>query len=300
MQIELLITKLNEVFNNRELALVIWVFVVIILLFKNGKMRSSLFDVLKAALNIKLIVLYILMMLYTTLIVYGLYFVGFWEIFLLKDTIIWFIFTAIISVFRAIDKADDLTYFKVIIKDNIKFILLFEFIVNFYTFSLPIELILVPVLFFVTIFVSFLDIMPEYQDEKYVPVKKFFNFINIILGIYIVLNSIILAINDLNNLQTIDTLKSLLLPSILSLLFMGFIYFFVLWSAYEQIFIRIKFGEKKSKRLIAYAKLKILLACNINFNKAKRFWRSSGLRIISIKNKADVIEVIKHFSNKEV
>ncbi|SFC75817.1 hypothetical protein [Clostridium uliginosum] len=299
--IRLAFQKLNitKILNNRELALSIWLMIFIIYLIVNKNTRSSVWSLIKVIFDKKLTMLYICMMIYTSFIVYILYRIDFWKVSLLKDTIIWFLFTGVITAFQAIDKAENITYFKKVFLDNFKFILIFQFIVNFYTFSLIGELILIPVSTIIIVCICILNVLPEFQNEKSKPVKKLFKCINTLLGLYIIINSIVLAFKDIKNLETIDTFKSILLPIILSTTFILFIFLFALWAGYEQIFIRIQFGEKKSRRLIIYIKIKVFLLCHFNFNRVKSFWRTSGFRVLNATNKSDVLKAIIEYKEQE-
>lgn len=281
-----------QVFNNRELGLAIWIFIFVICIIANKNLYEPALDVVRIVFCCKFIVIYICMLLYSTIMVYFLFRLGFWDLSLLKKTIMWFFFTAIISAFRAIGKAKDFSYFKTVLKDYIKITILLEFLINTYTFSLIGELILIPVLFIITSFNTVLDKSPEFQNEKSEPVKKLFWGINILLSLYIIINAFSMALTDLENLGTISNLKKMFLSPILSILFLGFIYAFALWASYEEIFVRIGFGETKSKSLIRYIKLRIITICCINLRKVNSFWRICGLKIMGISNKADAVEIL--------
>lgn len=288
-------TNIYKVFNNRELALAFWMLMVAIYCFSTKKIRIPLLAVVKIAFCRKFIIAYLCMSAYTGLIVYVLYAIGFWDVTLFKDTMMWFLFTGIISAFRAVDKAKDFNYFKTIVKDYIKIILLLEFIVNFYTFSFLGELVFIPFIIILTMCCFYLDVSPEFQNEKSEPIKKLFRFINIIIGVFIICHAILLAINDFDTLQSINTLQCILLPPILSTAFLGFIYLFALWISYEQIFVRIEFGEEKSKKLIAYIKFKIILLCKFNLSRVDHFGTICRLELMNIKSKTDVIEVLSTY-----
>lgn len=279
--------------NNRELALGIWITVFIAFVLINKKTRSSLADVIKIAFCAKFVAVYFSMLIYLITIIYILYLSGFWDINLLKDTIIWFLFTGIISGFKGIE-ARDFEYFKARIKDYIKVTLVIEFIVHSYPLSLFGELLLIPIITTLIIFITYLDSSSDFQDEKYNIVKKIFRFLNLALGIYILFSATSSAFGDIDNLSSANSVKSLILSPILSITFLGFVYIFAVVCKYEEIFVRIPFGEKKSKSLIAYIKLKIITQCHINLNKISRFWRPNALSILNIKNKAEAIEIFKN------
>lgn len=267
-------------------------FIVALYCFSNKKIRIPLLAVVKIAFCRKFLIAYLCMSAYIGLIVYVLYIIGFWDITLFKDTMMWFFFTGVISAFRAVDKAKDFNYFKTIAKDYIKIILLLEFIVNFYTFSFVGELVFIPFIIIFTMCCAYLDVSSEFQNEKSEPIKKLFRFINIMVGLFIIFHAILLAMNDIDTLQSVNTLRSILLAPILSTTFLGFIYLFALWISYEQIFVRIGLGENNSKKLIAYIKFKIILLCKLNLSRVNHFWTICRLKILNIKSKDDALEVL--------
>lgn len=278
-------------FTNRQLALGTWSLLFIIYIFLYKKTRLPAFNVIRLSLNPKFIIMYIIMGLYTCAIVYLLHFIGFWDTSLLAKTIMWVLFTGIVSVFRAIEKAKDIGYFKTIFKDYVKIAIVLEFIVNKYTFSYFAEFILMLIIFFVTACKTMLAILPEYQNAKSEPVKKLFNWLNFALGSCIILNAIVLFALDFENLGTLGNLRKLLLSPVLSIAFIGCVYLFALWSSYEQVFIRIGFGTLKSKRLITYIKIKIVLLCRLDLGKVNRFWRICGVNVLNISNVDETVEV---------
>ncbi len=283
--------------NNRELALGIWLIICIVLVLASKKIRGSVLNLIKIAFCAKFVAVYFTMLIYLMTTIYILYLAGLWDLSLLKDTIIWFFFTGVVSGFKGIE-AKDFHYFKARIKDYIKATLVIEFIIHSYPFSLFGELLLLPTITTLLIFMTFLDNSPEFQVEKYTIVKKMFRFLNLALSIYIIFSAMSAAFWDLNNLRSANSIKSLVLPPILSVTFLGYIYFFALFCKYEEIFVRISFGEKKSKSLIAYIKIRIIAQCHINLNKVSNFWRPNALNILNIKNKEEAVAFFKSIDKK--
>ena len=81
-----------NLFNNREIATAIWLLVIFILMLFKRDIRKSLLDVIKAFFKIKILSSIFLMIAYTTGIVFVLYQINFWNISLLKDTVVWVFF----------------------------------------------------------------------------------------------------------------------------------------------------------------------------------------------------------------
>ncbi len=135
------------IFNNREISLGIWLIITLLIVVSKKKNRKYLGNIFKILLNKKIILLILISVIYTTSIVISLYYIHFWNISLLKDTIIWFCFSGLVINFKYVidlKKDDNLT--KRVILDNIKAVIILEFILNIYSFPLYIEIFLLPVI----------------------------------------------------------------------------------------------------------------------------------------------------------
>ena len=205
------------------------------------------------------------MIAYTAGIVFVLYQINFWNISLLKDTVVWFCFTAIVLCVNLVTSETDQNLFRKVIVDTIKIVIIIEFIVNAYTFSLVVELVLIPVVTFIVI----LEVFAK-TDEKNSSVAKLMNGLLIIIGIVILIFVISNVVSDYKNFVSLDTLRKFLLPPLLTILFLPFIYFIVLFSTYEQLFVQLNLGYEKSKKLKRYAKREIIKHCLLSLKKVKK------------------------------
>lgn len=257
-----------NLFNNREIATAIWLLVIFILMLFNRVIRKSFLDVFKKAFfDIKILSSIFFMIAYTAGIVFVLYQINFWNISLLKDTVVWFCFTAIVMCFNLVTSETDQNLFRKVIVDTIKIVIIIEFIVNTYTFSLVGELVLIPVVTFIVI----LGVVAK-TDEKNSSVAKLTNGLLIIIGIVILIFVISNVVSDYKNFVSLDTLRNFLLPPLLTSLFLLSIYFIVSSSTYEQLFVQLNLGgyEKKSKKLKRYAKREIIKHCLLSLKKVKK------------------------------
>ena len=146
-----------EIFSNREIALFIWVIILILFLFSKKDTRHSLKGLVKAFFAKKLITLFVLMVLYVFGIVLILYKLTFWKGDLMKDTVFWFLSVASIMFFN-INKVESKQYFKNHIYETIKWTIILEFVMNFYTFTLPTELFLLPFIILVSATKTFAEV----------------------------------------------------------------------------------------------------------------------------------------------
>ena len=280
---------MDKIFNNREIATAIWVFAFFFLLLIKKEIRTSFLNFIKALFQRKILFILFFIILYFTVITTTLYYIRFWNITLLKDSIEWLLFTGILICFNTITASKDEKIFRKIIKENITLIIILEFIINTYTFPLLVELLLIPLL---TIIILSGEVAKT--NPKYNPVEKLMNNLQVILGMIILFSVIYKTIADFENFWNINTLKSFLLPPILTVLFLPFTYLVVLYSKYELLFSKLDIGEGKSIELKNYAKKKIFKCFFLSLNKVNKVLNSESIHdLINIKSKEDVDKLVR-------
>lgn len=131
------------------------------------------------------------------------YKVGLWNVAFLKDTIIWTLSFGFVSLVN-INKVNDTKYFKNVFFDAIKWTIAIEFVVNFFTFSLTKEIILVPTIVFSAMMQAFASFDPKHKQVETL-MKNFLMY----FSIFVFLFSLYKTIEKHSELFTVDNLKSL-------------------------------------------------------------------------------------------
>ncbi len=273
-----------EIFNNREIAIFIWFIVVAIYVFRIEKVRESFNGIIKTVASVKIIIPLILLAIYIGVVSHYLSRIGLWNYTLLKDTIFWFFTAGLVTMFKYVTAQKGKIPIKELLLDNLKFIVILEFVMNTYTFALWGELLVVP---FVTIVVSmnaFAEATKKNQD-----VTKFLGIVQSIIGLVLLSYVLYRAVIDYQVLGTIDALRSFLLPIILSTAIIPIVYLMAVYSNYESIFIGFKFGSEKSKGFIYYCKLMIFLKCGFS---TRRISKLVPLDLMHLQNKDDIKEIL--------
>lgn len=252
--------KLLTIFSTRELSILIWISIGLIAIMFSSKMREGLGGVLKILFGTTILAILTALIVYVSLILFLLYKLELWNFSLLKDTLFWFFTTALVLLFN-INKAKTSGYFKNIIKENIKWAIAVEFIVNFYTFSLLKELVLVPSM----IFLASIQAVAS-TDKKNIQVSKLLGNILSFIGILLIAFIVYKTFTNYQEILTFHTLFSFLLPPFLTVLLIPFLYLLAIYMNYEELFVRIKFltNDNKRKQLL---KREILLVANINLSR---------------------------------
>jgi hypothetical protein len=257
------LSKLQEIFNNREISLLIWLGIFIIFVLTQKSMRNTLVDVVKLLFGKYFLAIYLTLGIYLFGIFSLLKAIGLWTSADIKDSIFWLFSVAFVLVF-SLNKAKDRKYFKEILIDTIKVIAILEFVINFYNFSLVTELILLPVLIFIVMLQAVAGL-----DSKNAQVAKLLTNLMAIFGFGLLIYSIYQLANGYTDFFKLGTLHSFILPIILTILFLPYLYCLSLYSIYESYFIRLDFMTVK-KGKVKKVKKYIRRRAHININRLNR------------------------------
>ena len=276
--------------NNREIATAIWLAVFFLWALSIKEFRHSIPGLLKTFFNGTIIIPLLAMLLYIVFMIMAFKKVGFWDVSATKDTILWTLGSAFATYFSLNKVAQDSTYFKNAILDNIKFVLILEFVVNLYSFSLPVELIVIPIVSFIVMANVLAKSKPEYKQ-----VRKLFNFILGVFGLYFLAFTFREIVLDFQDFASLKNLRDFFLPPLFSIALLPFIYLMALFMQYKTFFIRIDFANRNPD-VERYAKRKVLVACHINLATLNKVSKKAGYP--KVNDKKDVLEWFKKEGNK--
>ncbi|WP_428025530.1 hypothetical protein [Arcobacter sp.] len=255
--------------NNREIATGIILLSFLIFAIYKSTDKKSLFSsfglVVKSLFEKHIFITIVLLIFYIYFEIKFLTYIGFFEPSLLKESIIWS-FGAFVLIVKHAKITEDDNFSEKLVLDNLKFIVVFEFICNMYTFNLFIELILV---FCVTMLIL-LKTVGEYQEknEDTLRLLKVIDFLLNVFGLVIIVFTINQLVNNYNNINIVNSLKSFFLPLMLILLYLPFYYIVILYSKYEMIFVSVQFFVK-DKNLSNHLKRKIFTYGFLNYSRLK-------------------------------
>lgn len=252
---------MDQLFSNREIAVSVWMLVFFSWVFTKKEVRSSGEAVVLAFCNPKILLIFILMGAYTYFLVDFLNGVGIWDIDQLKNTILWFVFVASIELFKANKIYNEDGYFRDSIKGHFKLLTIFEFVVAFHCFSLIAELIIVPVISILVMLLAYSEIKEEYK-----PVERVMNFILSAFGVFLLIYGMYFISTNFGDFAKYQTMMDFVIPIILSILLLPFIYVVSIFMLYEQILVRVNiYTDDRFYRL--YAKVKALIHFNRDHKK---------------------------------
>lgn len=225
-----------DIFNTREIAIGIWllVFAVFVVLIRST--RESLLPVLNALFKPKILTPVFLLSICVALIVFVLYEAGVWKVSQLKNTTIWYFSVALLSIFRIPQIKDDDNYFRNEVKNSLKLVVVLEFVIAFYTFPLLVELVIVPV-------VTFLIILQAFSETKqlYIQVSRLLANILTAFGCGLIIYAGYMLITEPSKFFHAGTLSDFVLPIVLTITFLPFLFVLTVYVRYEILLIRIEF-----------------------------------------------------------
>lgn len=226
-------------FDNRQIALIIWIFLILFWVTKNKNIRNVLNTLIKTFLTKPILMSVFSMVCYILIIVLFLYQFDIWDNSQLNATLIWSVTSAFSMFFKLNKINEDKMFFKKAIIKNFKLTVLIDFIVNLNVFSLWFELIFIPCTFVLGAMITISN-----RDEKHRLVEKLLNGITIFLGFSLITYSLWQIYIHFDEVYTLEKLRDFSVPILLSILYLPFVYFFVLYSAYEEVFVRLQFVIK--------------------------------------------------------
>lgn len=264
--------------SNREMAIALWViaiFIYISLSTKMGGVRKSFNRVITALFARQVILVFILMSIYVGVVVYFMFRAGLWNIGQIKNTIFWAVAVGFMSLVKLDSIKKDKSFFRKSVFENIKILAIIQFLVNFYVFSLWIELLLVPVLVIILVMSAIAEL-----DEKLNQAKKFLDGVILFFGLLLIFYAAYMILNNFNDFAKRNTLYDFFVPPLLTLFYLPFIFLMMVYSIYEQVFIRLIFIIR-DKRIRFVAKTYAILFFNFRLSRLERWINHISRREIS-------------------
>lgn len=259
-----------DIFSTRELATAFWVGAILIAvgmaIVTNKKIRQGFIGVLKCFFNRKLRKLWEIYFLYIGIITLMFSRFPIWKNIYLKDIILWTLFSGLTICMNAVAGEADEKYISKVLKDNIRFTVVTEFLLSTFTFSFWVELIIIPI---TTVIVLF-DTVAEHKSDT-IAVHKLLQDVMAFAGLCVILQTVRVGILEYRELNVINTLVSFFIPIVYLLLVTPLEYAFELYSKYEMLFIQMHFKEPSDKMVRRKRHLKVIKVCGLSVKRIMLF-----------------------------
>ncbi|MFC3714508.1 hypothetical protein ACFOMD_18215 [Sphingoaurantiacus capsulatus] len=218
-------------FSNREIASYIWLGAILGWAATKAPVRKSFGGLARAFCQPAILGTLALSAGYIVLIVVALEHVGIWTWGNLKTTALWsisFAFAALLDINRA---SEDRTFFAKAIREALAITGALTFVVEFYSFSLLVELVAVPI---ITV-LGLMKIMAA-SNADHRAAERFLSGLLTIIGLGYLGYSFYRTFHDAEDFAKLKTLREFGIPILLTLAFLPFLYLVVLYSVYERVF----------------------------------------------------------------
>lgn len=277
-----------ELFNNREIATAFWLIVFLFFVLKKRNVRDSISRLFKSFVTPKILIPFITYFVYVSLVLIFLQKIGYWNTDLIKDSIYWFLFAGTVVLGKSASNPTSNNFWKQAIKDHFTVIVVLTFLINLYTFSLPIEFIIVPLSLIIVMTGAVAELNPEHSD-----VASIIHKVEAIFGWFILGVAVFRAINDLQVLASIETLNQFLLPIILTVAVFPFIYLISIYVIYDQLWTWTSF--KHTKGLTRYMRKEILKYGLLSLSRVNKLSKIKPYEIWQVRSETDFDNLLNRY-----
>jgi len=273
--------------TTREIATLIWLGIVAVILLVMPTMRQPLLGLLRAFAQKTILPVLAFFALYVGAMIWFLHAICIWDWDQLKNTIIWTVSVALISVLRSNNIPDEPDYFRKWITENFQILAFVQFLINLYTYPLWAELLVIPFVTLLTGIIALGDRDPKTKQAVSVLTNILALFSLAFFGL-----ALVMTVVDFWNYATIRTWRDFYTPILLTLLFLPFIFVLYVLMSYESAFDSLSFNIRDIK-LRRSAQWRAILAFGPNIDLMRRWQRHVAMHCPQSKDdvKAGIREI---------
>jgi len=280
-----------DIFTTREIALGIWLIIILcVSLIVWEKARKDVFGIIRIACSKTLLIPFLILLIYSAILMALFSMTQIWQTAYVKVIVIWTLFAGVPMCFKAVVTDLKTGYFKKIIIDAFKFTVLVEYLTGLFTFSLIMELIMMPLVAFVVVFYTFL----EYKEES-AEVKKITLIILSMIGFVFLVFTLNVAIEEYSSLDSREVLVEFLIPVAFSIFYIPVTYLFMIYGKYDAIFAQMRIKGQIDNMVKEKRERKVILACGLSYKKLCRFEKNCIREMYSGMSENEFYELINKF-----
>jgi len=259
--------------SNRESAILISVAVFMLAMMRFKPVRQSLTSLCRNALKWQLVSTSLLAWGWIALGVVGLSNSRFWDVSMLKATVVWTLLSGTAIAFRGLASDDPEGRFRSAVSDQLKFSALIVFYANLRSLPLLGELLLIPSTAVIGCSMAIVD-----SDDKLAILRAPLQALTSAIGLCLLIFVTTDVISAPSVYFKIATLKSLILPILLIVWTIPFGYLIGLIGSYEILFVGQKFGNDQPRDVRFYSILKTFELGRINASRVRRMTKLMAAR----------------------
>jgi len=271
-------------FTNREIAYGIIALAFIVWVSRYAPVRNSFKGLVSAAASPKLVTPVLSTWFWITLGVTLLAHLELWDLSLLKETLIWAVFSGITTLFLGVSSDDPNRKFARSLSSQFKVGVVIVFYVNLVTFPLLVEIPLILTL-------TFLSLIQAVSEQKNVSkyIGRALGFAGIILFIVVTWK----VIQQPKLIFSFEAVKSFALPFALVIWTIPFGYLFSVLAAYEELFNRLNLKRSQERDLRFYNSLHLFASGRLNASRIKRMDKLLSRKPTWVKNHDEIDDLFK-------
>lgn len=258
--------------NNREIALLIWMAIAFGLPMLIPSVRQAFYSVVRAFCQPIIVGCILAAAGYTAACVAALAAVGLWELQNFKTTFVWFVSFTIVGMMETTRAGDSLRGLSLLAKETVAVTALVVFVAETYPFPLWGELIFVPTIVLISLCAEIAKRKPEAAK-----VAPLFTFLQVALGLGALVYAVMQVVADPSGFVTMNSLREFVVPILLSLMFLPFLFVLTLYSTYQSAFVRVRF-IMPDKQLGRYALIRGMMAFGYDLDRFNYYLRDCRWR----------------------
>lgn len=234
--------------SAREIASAIWLVALIAFLLIYKPTRSRLAGALKVLFQPVIIIPFAIAALYAASEIYLLHHLGWWSVVNLKTTVLWLVTFAFVTMFEVATAKNRQSGLGKITQDILSLTGVLLFVAELHSFPLVVEVVALPIVTFIFLAGEVAKFKPEHASTA-----KLLGCATGAIGLSYLGFSVWKTIEDWREAATWAVAEEFLVPIVLSLGFLPFLYAWRAYVAYSDVFTTISiFGL--DKRLVPYAR----------------------------------------------
>jgi len=280
---------MTSLLSPREWAIITWLAILFVLALLKKGIRTSFVSLVRSILRWKILAAFGIVVVYAGAVVYLCQSIGLVHNRIWIDACLW-LFYGFFVVGKYISKEGYTNLWRDVARENVSAVVVLELIVNTYTFDFTVEMIILPVIVFISVVGAVSG-----TDNELKPVEKLANWSLTLIGFALLGYAITRAIESPGLLKNIDTLSDVFFPIVLTLGFSPFVYVFFVISNYEQLFIRLDMGASKSKRLKLRAKWELFKSLRLSRSRLSSFMDTGNAALMKVTSIEDVRELLQEY-----
>lgn len=275
--------------NPRQLAIAIWLCVLLVFCLSKGDIRRSVLRVVRCVLEPTLFITALLSLAWVVGVVFALSWLGLWSLPLLWDSVAFAVIGTATLIRKMVESKDySSRFYGRVVLQSLGLSALVSTLASTYTFGLVLELVLVP---WLVILGAMLGVTQA--SDQYASLRKPVEVLIGLTGAAMLVQAVYGAVLDYRGFLSILTVQSLLLVFALTAAYVPYLYGLRVWMVYESALVPLRLGEEKRLSVRFYARAKVALRFRLHLSRVEHFGKGAANGLSRCATRADVDAVLE-------